>query len=148
MHGSTLRLFLGLAVAAAGVSGCQVISASITSPSDWIAGSSESISGSVQGSSRASGSDVGRDLSAWEQDVRSYAQASAMEGRDETAFLRGLGRLGERHGVVHVQGEPGTREAARAGLADAGMSAADATRFLDAAGLGAAPSAAASGTGR
>ena len=126
-------------VAGLGTGGCQVIWASITSPSDWVAGSSESISGSVRGSSRASGSDVdGSSLSAWEEDVRVYAAVAAYEGRDPEAFLRGLGVLGARHGIVHVQAEPGTREAARAGLADAGMGASEAQRFLDDAGLAAA----------
>lgn len=147
MRASSHLLVLAL-VAGVGSSGCQVIWASITSPSDWIAGSSESISGSIQGSSRASGSGGGSNLSAWEQDVRAYAAVSAREGRDEADFLRGLGRLGEHHGVVHVQAEPGTREAAAAGLADAGVSTAQAQRFLDAAGLVATPAAPAMGTGR
>lgn len=136
-----------------GSAGCQVISASITSPSDWVAGSSQSISGSLRGSSTSMGSPSGgpdSDLAAWEQDVRAYAAASAREGRSEDAFLRGLGRLGERHGVVHVQAEPGTRASARAGLLDAGVAAPQAEGFLDRAGLEATAAAAnvPTGTGR
>lgn len=142
-----------LVAAGLGTGGCQVISASITSPSDWVAGSSQSISGSMKGSSTASGSPSGGDgseLSAWEEDVRVYAAVAAREGRDPEAFLRGLGLLGARHGVVHVQAEPGTRTAARAGLVDAGLAGPEAERFLDRAGLAddATPATPAAGTGR
>ena len=103
--------------------GCQVLWASITSPSDWIAGSSESISGSVRSISRSSGSPAGDKASlAYRRDVRAWAAEFAQAGGSQDEFLRGLGRIAEGHGLTHWEADPATLLAIGEGLRDAGWS--------------------------
>jgi hypothetical protein len=102
--------------------GCQVLWASITSPSDWIAGSSESISGSVRSISRSSGSPAAKSTLAYRRDVRAWAAEFAQAGGSQDEFLRGIGRIAESHGLTHWEADPATLLAIGAGLRDAGWS--------------------------
>lgn len=102
--------------------GCQVLWASITSPSDWIAGSSESISGSVRSISRSSGSPAEKSTLAYRRDVRAWAAEFAQAGGSQDEFLRGIGRIAESHGLTHWEADPATLLAIGAGLRDAGWS--------------------------
>jgi hypothetical protein len=122
----------GLALAAVlSLAGCQTLWASITSPSDWISGTGESISNSLRGLSVNSGSDSGSSGSrgaadtAYRQDVRAFAAEFARAGGSSDDFLRGIGRVAESHGVSHWEGRADTLLAIGAGLRDAGVSRAD-----------------------
>jgi hypothetical protein len=121
---SLRRMCLVLAcLAVVPLAGCQVLWASITSPSDWIAGSSESISGSVRSISRSSGSDTSKSSLAYRRDVRAWASAFAGDGGTQDEFLRGIGRIAETHGFTHWEADPATLVAIGEGLRDAGWSA-------------------------
>ena len=108
------------------LSGCQVIYASITSPSDWVSGTGKSISGSFEGLSRSSGSggDSGSNQ-AYRRDLRAYSAEFAGAGGSSDEFLRGVGRVAESHGVTHWESNPATMLSIGAGLRDAGVSEAD-----------------------
>jgi hypothetical protein len=118
------RSVLALAcLALVALPGCQVLWASITSPSDWIAGSSESIGGSVRSISRSSGSPAGEKASlAYRRDVRAWSAEFAREGGSQDEFLRGIGRIAESHGLTHWEADPATLLAIGEGLRDAGWS--------------------------
>jgi hypothetical protein len=108
------------------LTGCQVISASITSPSDWVSGTGESISGSFRGLSQSSGSGGGDSTNtAYRRDVRAFAAGFAQAGGSSDDFLRGIGRVAESHGVSHWEGRSDTLLAIGEGLADAGVSSDD-----------------------
>jgi hypothetical protein len=114
--------FVGLVA----LTGCQVISASITSPSDWVSGTGESISGSFRGLSRSSGSGGGGSTdTAYRRDVRAFAADFAQGGGSSDDFLRGIARVAESHGVSHWEGRSDTLLAIGEGLADAGVSRSD-----------------------
>jgi hypothetical protein len=121
----TLRR-LALASLAAGLFGCQVISASITSPSDWVSGTGESISGSLGGLFRSSGSG-GADPTrlAYRRDVRAFAAHFAATGGSSDDFLRGIGAVAAEHGVSYWEGLPDTHRAIGEGLRDAGVAPAE-----------------------
>jgi hypothetical protein len=119
---------LAPAIACAGVlalTGCQVLWASITSPSDWVSGTGRSISGSFEGLSRSSGSGGGSSNTAYQRDVRVFAAGFAQTGGSSDDFLRGIGRVAESHGVTHWEGRNDTLLAIGEGLSDAGVSRAD-----------------------
>lgn len=102
--------------------GCQVLWASITSPSDWVSGTGTSISGSFEGLSRSSGSGGGKSTdTAYRRDVRAYAAHFAGAGGSQQDFLRGIGQVAESHGVTHWESEPATMLAIGEGLRDAGI---------------------------
>jgi len=106
--------------------GCQLISTSITSPSDWVSGTGESISGSFGGLSRSSGSGGAEPpKQAYLRDVRAYAALFASSGGTSQDFLRGLGAVAAEHGVTHWESQPGTQRAIGEGLRDAGVSPAE-----------------------
>ena len=118
------RMFLLFACLALGsLTGCQVLWASITSPSDWVAGSSESISGSVRSISRSSGSPAEKTSLAYRRDVRAWAAEFVQTGGTQHEFLRGIGRIAESHGLTHWEADPATLVAIGEGLGDAGWSA-------------------------
>jgi hypothetical protein len=109
-----------------GLTGCQVLWASITSPSDWVSGTGRSISGSFEGLSRSSGSGGGTaSNTAYRRDVRAFAAEFAQAGGSSDDFLRGIGRVAESHGVTHWEGRSDTLLAIGEGLSDAGVSRAD-----------------------
>jgi hypothetical protein len=106
------------------LAGCQVISASITSPSDWISGTGTSISGSFKGLSRSSsgsGGDSKSSDTAYRRDVRAYAAEFAHAGGSSNDFLRGIGQVAESHGVTNWESNPDTMRAIGEGLRDAGV---------------------------
>jgi hypothetical protein len=108
------------------LSGCQVLWASITSPSDWVSGTGTSISGSFRGLSVSSGSEPGRSSNlAYRRDVRAFAAEFSQVGGSSEDFLRGISRVAESHGVSHWQGRPETLLAIGEGLRDAGVSRAE-----------------------
>lgn len=112
--------------AALALTGCQVISASITSPSDWVSGTGRSISGSFEGLSHSSGSGGGTSTNtAYRRDVRAYAAEFAGAGGSSADFLRGIAGVAESHGVTHWEANPDTLLAIGEGLRDAGVSRAD-----------------------
>jgi len=122
MH-SIVRLVTVLAAGLA-LTGCQVLWASITSPSDWVSGSSTSLSGSSEGflvSSGSGGSDGGGTQS-YLEDVRVLtASLSADEAGADGSFLREVGRVAASHGVADWEEEESTYRAIGAGLFDAGV---------------------------
>jgi hypothetical protein len=108
------------------LTGCQVLWASITSPSDWVSGTGESICGSFRSLLVSSGSDAPRSTDlAYRRDVRAFAAEFAASGGSSEDFLRGIGQVAETHGVSHWEGRTDTLLAIGAGLRDAGVSRAD-----------------------
>ena len=108
------------------LSGCQVLWASITSPSDWVSGTGRSISASFEGLSVSSGSGGGKSSdTAYRRDVRAYAAEFARAGGSSADFLRGIGQVAESHGVTHWEASPDTMLAIGEGLRDAGVSRAE-----------------------
>lgn len=114
---------LTLCLAAASLQGCQLLVASITSPSDSIVGSSTSIAGSIEAISRSSGSPPATGASAaYRRDVRMWTAEVARSGADQDEFVRGIGRIAESYGLTHWEAEPATLGAIGEGLYDAGWS--------------------------
>jgi hypothetical protein len=113
---------LGALVTALPLLGCQVLVASITSPSDWVSGTGESIAGSIGGLSRSSGSG-GADPAklAYRRDVRAFTASFAAAGGTSDEFLRGIGAVAAEHGVTHWESQADTHRAIGAGLRDAGV---------------------------
>ena len=136
----SIRSVLVLGAVLAFASGCQVISASFTSPSDWSRGSSESSRGSSEGSSTASGSGSSSpsgssSSSTYRDDVRVFARTFAERDEAPDSFVRDLGRVAERHGVTHWEGRADTFFAIGAGLREAGMPEDQVDVFLRSVGL-------------
>ena len=101
--------------------GCQALAASLTSPSDWIAGSVTAIGGSLEAISRSSGSGTGgRAIAPYRRDVRAWTAEVAQHGITQEEFLRGVGRIAESYGPTHWAAEPATLLAIGEGLSDAG----------------------------
>jgi hypothetical protein len=116
--------------------GCKAISASITSPSDSIAGSSRSISGSFDAISQSSGSGGGTQQTtpnklSYNRDLREFTAAFAHTSGSREDFLRGVARIAEDHGISHWEGERLTPLAIGEGLRDAKFSEAQMAEFLD-----------------
>jgi hypothetical protein len=119
--------------------GCQVISASVESPSDSSAGSSRSIAGSFDGLSVSSGSGGSGDQqtpnsTSYRRDLRQYAAVFVKGSGTREEFLRGVARIAEDHGITHWEADPATPRAIGAGLRDANLSEAEMDAFLDAVG--------------
>jgi len=112
--------------------GCQVLWASITSPSDWVSGTGTSISGSFEGLSASSGSGGAKPTdTAYRRDVRAFAAHFAASGGSQQDFLRGIGRVAASHGVTHWESEPATMLAIGEGLRDAGIDEAQMAALRD-----------------
>jgi hypothetical protein len=109
-----------LLLGAAPLLGCQPISASLTSPSDWVAGTGESINGSLGGVSPSSGSGGGGAGLAYRRDVRAFTAHFARTGGGSDDFLRGVGAVAVLHGVTHWERQPDTQLAIGAGLREGG----------------------------
>jgi hypothetical protein len=121
-----------LFVCAALCTGCQVLVASITSPSDWVSGTGRSISGSFEGLSTSSGSGggVAQAPDPYRDDVRVYTAALLRRGPDEAALSRELGRIALRHGISHWEGHPSTFRGLGAGVRGAGLGEAELGELL------------------
>jgi len=102
-------------LATAALVGCG----SLTSPSEWLAGSSNALAGSIQALSRSLGSGGGAHL-AYRRDVREWTAEVAQSGASQDELLRGIGRIAESYGLTHWEAEPDTLLAIGQGLADAG----------------------------
>ena len=124
-----LRIGLRLGVLMAGfpLLACQVIGASITSPSDWVSGTGKSISGSFESLSASSGSDdkSSSENTAYRRDVRAFAAQFSQTGGSSDDLLRGIAQVAAGHGVSHWEARPDTLLAIGAGLHDAGVSRAE-----------------------
>lgn len=128
----TLRRLALVSSLAAGLLGCQVLVASITSPSDWVSGTGDSISGSLGGLSRSSGSgNADPTKLAYRRDVRAFAAHFAETGGSSDDFLRGIGAVAAEHGVSHWESRPDTHRAIGEGLRDAGVPPADFEALAD-----------------
>jgi hypothetical protein len=116
----TLRRLALVSSLATALLGCV---ASSTSPSDWVSGTGESISGSLGGLSRSSSGSGGADPArlAYRRDVRAFAAHFAATGGSSDDFLRGIGAVAAEHGVSHWESRPDTHRAIGEGLRDAGV---------------------------
>jgi hypothetical protein len=110
--------------------GCQSISDSVTSPSRWLADSSQAsadssnaASDSSSGSSSPDGDE--QEPAAYRHDVRVATRSLAGSGADDASLMRELGRIAERHGIARWEARPGTWSALGAGFGEAGRSQAD-----------------------
>lgn len=114
-------LLVALAVGFA--TSCRSISDSVTSPSRWLADSSGALADSSNASSRSSS--PGKESApeqAFRDDVRVATRSWAASSGDASDWLRQLGRIAQRHGVVHWEGQPGAWIAIGSGLGEAGLS--------------------------
>lgn len=131
-----LGVMIGLASLLA--TGCQVLVASVKSPSDSVSGTARSIGGSLEGILASSGSGGARSamMEQYRRDLRQYAsvyvQGAAGGERDD--FRRGITRIAESHGIAHWEGEPATPYAIGQGFRDAQLSEAAMLEFCDALG--------------
>jgi len=111
--------------------GCQMISASVTSPSDSISGTGHAIAGVFESISVSSGSngDGGAKKLAYERDLRGYSAVFARSGGTQEDFLRGVTRIAENHGMSHWESEPSTPFAIGQGLREANFSESEIAAF-------------------
>ena len=129
----TLRVAPLVLLASAVLStGCQVLVASITSPSDWVSGTGRSVSGSFEGLSTSSGSGggVAQVPDPYRDDVRVYTAAVLGREPAEGRFSRDLGRIALRHGISHWEGHPSTFLGLGAGVRGAGLAEGDLDSLL------------------
>jgi hypothetical protein len=130
-----MRIALVLVIGALmfSVSACKSISDSVTSPSRWVAQSSEASadsSGASADSSNAasrssSGSSSPEDEPAqtsYQDDVRVASRTFAATGGDSEAFVRQLGQIAERHGITDWEADRATWVALGQGFHQAGLS--------------------------
>jgi hypothetical protein len=117
------RIPLAFCLMLAPLAGCQLITASITSISDSVAGSVAAITGSIESISRSSGSPPDAAASAaYLRDVRAWTREFERAPGSQEDFLRGIGRVAERHGLTDWEAQPATLVAIGQGLKDAGWS--------------------------
>ncbi|MGH2897121.1 MAG: putative lipoprotein [Solirubrobacteraceae bacterium] len=118
--------------------GCQVITASVTSPSDSISGTGRAIAGVFTAISESSGSGHGgsakNDL--YERDLREYTVMFMRSGGTQADFARGVSRVAENHGIAHWEAESGTPFAIGQGMREANVSEAQMRAFCDEVGAG------------
>ena len=138
MHTSRAPLFAMLAVTSLSF-GCQLISASITSPSDSISGTGHAISGSSESISDAvsvsSGSEPASDKATYERDLRAYTATFVKSGAEPSTFVPGATRIAASHGITNWESNGDTADAIGQGLADAKQNAAQAQAFCTSIGL-------------
>ena len=134
MHGSR-ALLLGTLAATFVTYGCQLISASVTSPSDSISGTGHAIGGSSDAISVSSGSEAASDKVTYERDLRSYTSTFVKSGAEVSTFAPGATRIAATHGVSNWETNPDTADAIGAGLKDAKQNSAQAQAFCTSVGL-------------
>jgi hypothetical protein len=128
-----VSLVLAIGVLVLVGSACQSISDSVTSPSRWVAQSSEASadsSGASADSSNAasrssSGSSSPEDEPAetsYQDDVRVASRTYAATGGDSQAFVRQLGEIAERHGITDWEADRATWLGLGEGFQQAGLS--------------------------
>jgi len=118
------RAFLVAVIAATFATyGCQLIVASITSPSDWISGTGRSIGAIFEGLSTSSGSGGNQAKNSnYERDLRQYSASFVQSGGTREDFLRGVTRVAENHGIANWEAEPSTPFAIGQGMRVANVS--------------------------
>jgi hypothetical protein len=128
---SSARLFLIVALTALlPAYGCQVISASITSPSDSVSGTGRAIGGSSEAISVSSGSDPDDDSKpSYERDLREYTASFVRSGGKTADFKPGVSRIAASHGISNWEADSKSPEAIGAGLAAASLSETQARTF-------------------
>jgi hypothetical protein len=110
--------------------GCQVISASITSPSDSVSGTGRAIGGSSEAISVSSGSDPDDDSKpSYERDLREYTASFVRAGGEKANYKPGVSRIAASHGITNWETDSKTPDAIGAGLAAAGLSEGQARTF-------------------
>ena len=131
-------LLLGLLVSCLPTLGCQVISASVTSPSDSISGTGHAIAGVFSAISTSSGSGGGGEAAkeSYRRDLRQYTATFARSGGTSADFLRGVTRIAENHGISHWEAEPATPFAIGQGMREASFSEAEMNAFCSEIGAG------------
>ena len=134
MHTSR-ALLLGTLAAAFVAYGCQLISASITSPSDSVSGTGHAIGGSSDAISVSSGSDASADKASYERDMRSYTSTFVKSGAEASTFAPGATRIAASHGISNWEEDPRTPDAIAAGLSDANQNSAQAQAFCTRVGI-------------
>jgi hypothetical protein len=102
--------------------GCQLLVASVTSPSDWISGTGRSIGAIFEGLSASSGSGPSAQRSSYQRDLRQYSAAFVRSGGTDRDFLRGVTRIAENHGIANWEAEPATPFAIGQGMRAAEVS--------------------------
>ena len=126
-----LAFAIGLWLLAVGA--CRSISDSVTSPSRWVAQSSEASadsSGASADSSNAASRSVSgssspqdeRAQTSYREDVRVASRTFAATGADSEAFVRQIGEIAERHGVTDWEADRATWLALGEGFRQAGLS--------------------------
>jgi hypothetical protein len=134
MHAS--RALLLATLAATFVSyGCQLISASVTSPSDSISGTGHAIGGSLESISQSSGSNPDADKATYAGDMRSYTSTFVKSGAETSTFAPGATRIAASHGISNWESDSNTADAIGAGLEDAAQNPAQAQAFCTSVGL-------------
>jgi hypothetical protein len=133
------RRTLALAIIAATLAtyGCQVIMASITSPSDSISGTGHAIAGVFGAISASSGSGGGGSAKneGYQRDLREYTVLFMRDGGTQTDFMRGVSRVAENHGIAHWEGEADTPFAIGQGMREANVTEAEMRAFCDEVGV-------------
>ncbi len=132
---STPRALLLASLAAIALTGCQVISASITSPSDSISGTGHAIGGSSDAISVSSGSQAASDKATYERDLRSYTSTFVKSGAEASMFGPGATRIAATHGITNWESNADTADAIGGGLKDANQNAAQAQAFCTSVGI-------------
>lgn len=129
-------LLLAVLIATLPGYGCQVMSASISSPSDSISGTGHAIAGSLQAISGSSGSGGGDDAAkeSYRRDLRQYVVVFVRGDGTQADFQRGVTRIAQNHGVSDWEAEPATPFAIGQGLREADFSEAEMHAFC--AGIG------------
>lgn len=102
--------------------GCQLLVASVTSPSDWISGTGRSIGAIFEGLSTSSGSGPSARRSSYERDLREYSAVFVRSEGTREDFLRGVTRIAENHGIANWEAEPSTPFAIGQGMRVANVS--------------------------
>jgi hypothetical protein len=136
MHTSR-ALLLGALAATLLTFGCQLISASIISPSDSISGTGHAIGGSSEAISGSSGSDADSDKATYERDMRQHVASFVRAGGQAANFAPGATRVATSHGISDWEADSKTSGAIGAGLADAKQNPAQAEAFCTSAGFSA-----------
>jgi hypothetical protein len=117
------------------LTGCQVISASITSPSDSISGTGHAIGGSSESISESSGSKPVADKATFARDMRSFTASFVKSGAEVGTFGPGATRIAATHGITNWESNSDTADAIGAGLKDAGLNSAQSQAFCTSIGL-------------
>lgn len=127
---SPRMLLVAILTALLPVYGCQVISASITSPSDSVSGTGHAIGGSSEAVSMSSGSEgADKEKPSYERDLREYTASFVRSGGATADFKPGVTRIAASHGISNWESDPKSPGAIGAGLAAADLNEAHARTF-------------------